>query len=385
MAIDWNPYGLAYVPVALFSVAGAALIYFHNASSTQNRRLGMLLFATGSLCAGIATGYLSTDPGVAYGGYSIVFSSWLMVQVATVRLAAALPTPLLGFLRNKWVDRGLLAVYFASTILWLLAFQARTFNEVSPFAPFLPWRPVYPAGALETWSAFGILASLVLAVASVDAFRRSEIGTVTRRRLRTYMITALAGEVLAVAGYLLRLHIVEVVRSGVAPPRWELQFFLYSTAITYVVYLLGLGYAILKDQIFDIDLRIKRGAGRSMAGAAIAAAFFVVSELTEAFLPVGGLLPGLVAAGLLTLAFTPMQRAAMRLLDRVTPQVRDTPDYVGARKRDVYKAALEELLVGGLSAKEREALDVLRAKLGVDSVTAAKLERGTRAWKHAMS
>jgi len=80
-------------------------------------------------------------------------------------------------------------------------------------------------------------------------------------------------------------------------------------------------------------------------------------------------------AGVLLLAINPLQKAADKLADKAMPNVADTPAYASFRKLEVYKAAVEELAVGGVTEKERRALDALRAKLGIALSDAKAMER----------
>lgn len=128
-----------------------------------------------------------------------------------------------------------------------------------------------------------------------------------------------------------------------------------------------LTYGMLRFHVFDIDLRIKRGLGRTAVLAALAAAFFTVSEVTEALLPIRGLWLGVAAAALVATASLPLERAATRCLDRLMPNVQDTDVYRSQRKEAVYEAALQELMADGrLTPGERKQLQTLRARLGLE-------------------
>jgi hypothetical protein len=57
------------------------------------------------------------------------------------------------------------------------------------------------------------------------------------------------------------------------------------------------------------------------------------------------------------------------------PNTHNTPEYAAHRKMQVYEAAIEEALVGGISQKERALLNRLRDSLGISSMDAETLER----------
>jgi hypothetical protein len=140
--------------------------------------------------------------------------------------------------------------------------------------------------------------------------------------------------------------------------------------------LLILPYAMLRDQLFDIDLRLKLALKGSTIGAAFLAVFFIVAQLVQNIATQElGYVVGAIAAGGLLFLLKPLERMAERLSDRAMPRTTGTPEYVAFRKLEVYKAAVESAHeTGGITARERASLDRLRAKLSIAEADAARIE-----------
>ncbi len=153
----------------------------------------------------------------------------------------------------------------------------------------------------------------------------------------------------------------------------------YAWAV--IIYVPLVAYGMLRTQLFDIDLRIKRTLKRSTVAAAFVAVFFLVSELAALYLSsrLGNLL-ALVCTAALIFFLEPIQRAAQRFSDAAMPQTRATPEYETYRKLQVYEAALQTALEqGGISDRERQMLNSLIGSLGIDAQAAEQLERDAQA------
>ena len=66
------------------------------------------------------------------------------------------------------------------------------------------------------------------------------------------------------------------------------------------------------------------------------------SEILESLVPVGGTTFSIAVAIAILIVLRPMQRFALRITDRLMNGVQNTPEYLGARKNIVYRAALKE-------------------------------------------
>jgi hypothetical protein len=156
-----------------------------------------------------------------------------------------------------------------------------------------------------------------------------------------------------------------------------------ATGLPYLVYALGtllaaplIAYGILRTQLFDIDLKIRWTIRQSTVAAVFVAVFYVVTEAADRYLAseFGNWL-GLLATAILVLFLTPVQRFAERVATIAMPGTEDTPEYAAYRKLQVYEAALQDALPGGVSSKERALLEHLRDSLGIAVADAAALER----------
>lgn len=148
-------------------------------------------------------------------------------------------------------------------------------------------------------------------------------------------------------------------------------------ALAVIAYVPLVAYGMLRTQLFDIDLRLKRTIKRSTVAAAFVAAYFLVSETAATFLSnqLGAVL-GLVCTAALIFFMEPIQRAAQRFSDAAMPNTQATPEYETYRKLQVYAAALHTALENGeISARERQLLNSLIKSLGIDPQAAAALER----------
>ena len=154
--------------------------------------------------------------------------------------------------------------------------------------------------------------------------------------------------------------------------------FVYEVAV--IIYVPLVAYGMLRVQLFDIDLRIKRTIRRSTVAAAFVAAFFLVSELANNYLSDQlGTVLGLVGTAALMFFLDPIQRVAGRFSDAAMPGTHATPEYETYRKLQVYESAVQAAMEeGGISDRQRRVLDSLIASLGIDSQAAERLENDAR-------
>jgi len=151
----------------------------------------------------------------------------------------------------------------------------------------------------------------------------------------------------------------------------------------YIIYALGsfvavplIAYGILRTQLFDIDLRIRWTIKQSTLAAIFVAVFYLVTEGADRLLSseLGNWI-GLLASALLVFFLAPLQRFAERIATLAMPNTQDTPEYAAYKKLQVYEAALDEALPGGISVKERALLNHLRISLEIATADAEALER----------
>lgn len=137
-------------------------------------------------------------------------------------------------------------------------------------------------------------------------------------------------------------------------------------------------YALLRHQLFDIDLKVKAGLRASTVAAAFLAVFFTVSELAANVIQetVGTVL-GIGAAVGMAFALRPVERMAEGLAHRIMPGVRPVENLRPDERETFYREQLELALEdGNLGAKERAMLDKLRERLGLSPDATRRIEAG---------
>jgi hypothetical protein len=189
--------------------------------------------------------------------------------------------------------------------------------------------------------------------------------TLTRRRARAYLTAFIVNDLALLAsssGHPIPTPWGAILENALAP-------------MLVITFLVILARALLREQLFDFDLKLKFAIKGSTLVAIYGAVFLVVEQLAQNLASAQfGVVAGAAAAGLLLFAFRPMQRLAERAADRALPHVRDDDAYRTFKKMEVYKAAFESSIEGGISPKERRMLDALRTKLDIGIGAARALE-----------
>jgi hypothetical protein len=139
-------------------------------------------------------------------------------------------------------------------------------------------------------------------------------------------------------------------------------------------------YALVRHQLFGIDLQVKRTIRGSVLLGAFVAAYFLASEGAESLVSdAAGPWFGLGAAALLTLVQGPLQRTATRVAEAAMPGVRPPGELGMEERRALYREqALAVWSDGRLTAKDRRLLEVARTRLGLDQGEARALEEEAR-------
>lgn len=148
-----------------------------------------------------------------------------------------------------------------------------------------------------------------------------------------------------------------------------------------IMYVPLVAYGVLRVQLFDVDLRIKRTLKRSTVAAAFVATFFVVSELASNYLSnqLGAVL-GVLCTGALVFFLDPIQRTAEKLSNAAMPNTHETPEYETFRKFQVYESAVHAALEDGhISERQRRVLNSMVDSMGIDTKVAQRLEDDARA------
>jgi hypothetical protein len=170
------------------------------------------------------------------------------------------------------------------------------------------------------------------------------------------------------------------VVTAMAPAGSALEEFLYDGSFgTVAVFGVAcLAYAILRHQMFDVDVKLKLTLRRGTIVGVFLAAFFVVSQLIQVFTgQLFGLTGGAVVAGLLLFGLAPIQRAAERLSDKAMPNVKpQDAAYVLRKKRETYRNAVATAWADGtLTQKDMRMLQQVREALALPEKDVLAIER----------
>lgn len=141
-------------------------------------------------------------------------------------------------------------------------------------------------------------------------------------------------------------------------------------------------YALVRHQIFGLDLRAKWAIRQSTLVGAFAVVYLLASQGAQRYLADrASVAVGLAATGGLALAFLPLMRRAERFADALFPGVERSSAYLDARRLDHYRVALEENLErdGSLRRGAQPRLARLRRELGLTHRDHALLSHTVRA------
>lgn len=366
MDLTWSWWAVPGVVGGWAALAGAVVLLRTAPERALNRRLAVVLCLEGVWMQGTLFFLVGNEAiftaiaSVAVGALAALPFQYLAF------LGRAVETPLVRPFRSRWAWAllGLASLAaFGAAILRPSLFIGELYSP--DWAPlnfrFAPWG--------ERAARIHSLASLFGLVASLHALWRAPRGTAARSRAKWFAIAFGVRDLFNASWWML----YPVARPI---PFWGDFLSNIAPMLVALVYLALLAYGVLRVQLFDLDLKLKLALERGTIGAVIAAGFFVGSELLEAVIPVEGTVLGLGVAGIIVLLLRPLERFAEGVADRVMGGVRETPAYIESRKHEVYRAAVEGAVADGLvSEREREILARVRAELGIDEATAARLER----------
>lgn len=373
--MDLNLYAGLAVVASVFAGGFAYLVYSMRPSAVENRRLAVLLALISATFIGVAGLYSTTDPTAVVPWFAVIMTVWFATVPASLRFCAVFDSPFAKPLRTRWMDTILVALMVGAPLLWF-AFGHRFVVGVASFAPVVPYRPVYTVW-WDHWNEFLLFTFAFSSIVALTAWGRAPQGSTRRNQLALYAAASVTCDILNLGKNMLQVHLNAQVREGTVPPLWELKLALAASSIPYIVFFVLLSYAILKAQLFDVDLRIKWTISKGTVAAVFVAAFFIVSELASNLLSSQfGTIAGVLGAGLLVFALAPLNRVAERVANSAMPKVTASEEYLSFRKLEVYKGAVEEMLVdGNLSAKDLAVLSGMRRRLGMTDAAAAAIER----------
>lgn len=355
------------------AVVGASVMFAALAAATALRWFGRLspaaraasavILCEAMLLGGVAGAALFTadfdperlteDPGAAWT-IGLFLLGHFHAGFAYLMLLRTLPTSLVRPLRPRPVRTALL---FGGTA-WLALFLGLAWSG-SPTAGLVA--ALNAAFLIGVTTIYGIAAAL-------HAWWKSPRGSSQRRQARAFATA---------------FGVRDVFWLGFLPLAFpDLGLTLLYLSLALVLYVSLLAYSILRDRLFDIDVRVQRGLARTIFLAFFIAAFFVAEQVGQELISeAAGPYLGLVGAGMLAVALVPVRRLAHRIAGLALPKQEASADEISHRKRDVYRTLLKDTLEDGeITPRERKILYHLAGELGLSAqeIAAIELEVGPR-------
>lgn len=315
-------------------------------------RGGFLVFLAGALVVDVwylvdhSAGYAPSRTG---SGVLALADYWSNLLFPALGLAFAVEASREARPANRasllLISLGFVLIIFTADVHTLVSFLVAGATGFSP--------------RLDARWALGVAA--VLAMATVYA-RMARRATERRERARLVFALGLLG-VGALLGLLEGLFEPPVL-GPIADAAWRLSL----PALV--------GYALVRHQLFGIDLKVKRALHVGFVASVFVAVFITVEQIAESYLSVQlGSIVGGAAVGLLLFALHHLQRLADRIADAALPGVKPFAllDPAGRDRvyRDQARIAWED---GALDKRERQMLDGLRAALGMSAEEAGAIE-----------
>ncbi|MDX1611853.1 MAG: hypothetical protein R3185_05750, partial [Candidatus Thermoplasmatota archaeon] len=356
MVLSWTPWSIPLLLLAAGEMFLAGVIYRARPDRFQNQVLALLLFAEGITYGSVGLRIAMTHPGDAYAAFITAQVGWLVVFFAYLAFLGTLDTPFsrpLGTTQAHWTY---LALFAAGSTFFVLRPETIA-SRVGP-------------GGLGNW--FGMLTDTgnvwwVLTAGppiyglfvGISLLRRSTPGTPVRSQARAYLAAFATRDAGYLVAYALGFFAVGSLTSELT---WIISM-LVSAGFAIL-----LAYGILRTQLLEIELTVKRSVKQGTVVAMLAGASILTSLGARSFMSAeAAQTTGIVLTGLMLFALVPLQRLGGRVADAAMPGVRDDEAYLDQRRLEVYRASLEDALEsgGGLGKSEEDRLARLRARLGL--------------------
>jgi hypothetical protein len=360
----WNWLAAPSILTAILTVPLVALVL----RAGRKRANLVLAFALGvngvAGIAGFGVAYLTDDLHIVRPLVLLTQGAEPAMLFSYLLLLGELRLPLLRVLRTR--AAGAIAVVLSLAGLLFPFLRPALYAPSFVHASYAPWVVVPGAAAL----AFVLVGALVLAFSlttSLVAWMRARKGSVERERAASYALAFGVRDGGILLGLILLYAVPETDLTDMAG--------VATSAVAVTASLVLLGYGILRTQLFDIDLKLRKGVERVLLGGVLLAVFFVVAQVVANLLNDRlGLLAGGIAAGLAVFALLPMQRLAERVAAAATPGIRTDSAYLAYRRMMVYRAAVEASEHPPAEANQA-VLAALRRELGISDDDAEALHR----------
>lgn len=380
VGLAWNPYAIPGLVGGALAILAAAFVFYVGSDRPAGRRLALVFLLEGiNIACGTGLNYLADDLPNAQGFVAVAWTVRIMFVGVYLRFLATVGVPWLRVVERRWFVSLLIAVTIAAEIAFLL--RPSTYLGAASPRWYAPW--AFDPGDMQ-----GPLAAMVIGVnllglaVAVSAYTAARSPT-ARRKAKAYALAFGVRDLLFVAFLTGLILLGPPVNDGQV--RLEDLLFVWGAPVITLVYLPLIGYGILREHLFDIDVRLKRSIKPATVGAIFLGVFLVVTQVAQNGLSSRfGWVWGGIAAGLLVFALAPLVRFAERVANVTMPDVRATDEYFAHRRAEVYKSALEEMLADGeATPRERAVLKRLEEKLGLAPATVAALERDVLAARSA--
>ena len=210
-------------------------------------------------------------------------------------------------------------------------------------------------------------------LASIDAWRKSEPG-IARTRAGLFAVAFGIRDVFW--GFTYGASFWMTWTNSFSPDTalfWQVKL-IYALGTLVAVPLIA--YGILRGHLLDIDLTIRWTIKQSTFAAVVVAITFGISEGVEMLVAAElGDTWGLVAAAVALVFLKPLQAFSEKVVGKLMPNTRNTPEYKNSRKIEIYgEAVAEAVYEGGISDRERNLLARLRDSLNVSEAEAEAIE-----------
>ncbi|HET6404126.1 MAG TPA: serine/threonine-protein kinase [Candidatus Thermoplasmatota archaeon] len=357
MGLAWNWYAAPATLGAAVSLLFAVIVLAARPRSPQNRALAGFLVAEALSIFGLNGGAYLMGSAASAGALHLFGALWLGAKpYFYVRFLSTLDTPLARPLRSPLVRHGLLGVWLLQMGAVVLAPQLFLAGVVPH--PDVRWSTTI--GPIMPYIGLSLPLIYIAGIGVVYSAWRRAVSGISRTRAKILLVAFASRDAYFLA-WGISLNALPLDH-----PLWHEMF--VSGGLLPLTFVPLAGYGVLRAQLFDIDLRLKTTLSRGAVAGVFVFAYVLVSQLAGALLtPKVGVAVGVASTTVLLLAVLPLHRAVERAADRLLPGVRPEPSYVSARKLEVYRAALEELVGpdGRIGAREAAQLERLRGSLGL--------------------
>jgi len=339
----------------VISLVFSAFLVIYVLKTNPNKdynRVFALMFIDVSVTAFSGTMVLfSTDPNV-FIWKDLLFLSSLPIYGLVAYFVSIFPRKSTVFGKNRYA----VALLFLPSVLA----GGLYLRDRSPFIA---------GGSLEGSWEIVTITSLFYALLVLLRSNLNAISTIERKQIKYVLVAFTIQAVFCVTHLAIRflLPFYTVYVAVVA-----------ASVLVDVLFVMFIAYAILKYQLFDIEVKMKRGIRYLIIMTILAASLILFNESLEFFLMESlssGPVFNISAAFLLAVLFTPVNILTKKGVDKLFPNVSDSEQHYNLKKTEIYRAALEQAWVdGNPSEKEKAMLKRLIEKLELSEKDHNKLE-----------